>query len=474
MSFIDSLEPIYKMLPEVKGPEVRPNLNKRILWSLIGLILFFVMGSITVIGIAPSSAGNLQQLQIILASQIGTLITIGIGPVVLASIILQLLVGGGLIKIDLTNPKDKAKFTSLQKLLAILLAFVEGSVYVFSGLIAPQPGMLPLVILQIAFGSIVLLYLDEVISKYGIGSGISLFIAGGVAGHVVWRIFNPTALLADGSAILDLANANGLIFLFVREFGSNTFIAFVNYLLPIIFTLIVFFVVVFAEGIHVNIPIAVGRAGQKSRFPVKFLYVSNIPVILAVALFANIQIWAQLVKDRVPIIDVFLAKLAAVVIPPYNIVENAVTQGISPIILEQIVQSITRLQFIGLGGDIIHAILYVIILTALSIVFGKFWVEMAGQGPEAIANQLQKGGMFIPGFRRDPRVVRSVLDRYIPPISIMGAAFVGLLAGMADLTGALGSGTGILLTVGIVYRLYEELAKQQLMETHPLIGRLLG
>jgi len=474
MSFIDALEPIYKILPEVKAPEVRPTLNRRILWSLIGLIIFFVMGSITVIGIAPSSAGQLQQLQIILASQVGTLITIGIGPVVLASIILQLLVGGGLIKIDLTNPKDKARFTSLQKLLAIVLAFVEGGVYVFSGLIAPQPGWLPIVILQIALGSIILLYLDEVISKYGIGSGISLFIAGGVAGHVIWRIFNPTALLADGSAILDLANANGLLFLFIREFGSNTFIAFVNYMLPIIFTLIVFFVVVFAEGIHVNIPIAVGRAGQKSRFPVKLLYVSNIPVILAVALFANIQIWAALVQNRVPVLDVFLQKLAAVVIPPYSIVENAITQGISPLIFDQMVQSVTRLQFIGLGGDLIHAFLYVVILTVLSVLFGKFWVEMAGQGPEAIANQLQKGGMFIPGFRRDPRVVRSVLDRYIPPISVMGAAFVGLLAGLADLTGALGSGTGILLTVGIVYRLYEELAKQQLMETHPLIGRLLG
>src|SRR3989344_8481243 len=474
MSFVDTLDPIYRILPEVKGPEVKPTLNKRMLWSLLGLIIFFVMGSISVIGIEPSSAGQLQQLQVILASQIGTLITIGIGPIVLASIILQLLVGGGLLKIDLTNPKDKARFTSLQKLLAILLAFVEGSVYVFSNLIAPQPGWLPIVIMQIALGSIILLYLDEVISKYGIGSGISLFIAGGVAGHVIWRIFNPTALLADGSAIIDIANANGLLFLFIKEFGSNTFVAFVNYALPVIFTLVVFFVVVFAEGIHVNIPIAVGRAGQKSRFPVKLLYVSNIPVILAVALFANIQIWAQLVKDRVPIIDVFLAKLAAVVIPPYNIVENAVTQGISPIILEQIVQSITRLQFIGLGGDIIHAILYVIILTALSIVFGKFWVEMAGQGPEAIANQLQKGGMFIPGFRRDPRVVRSILDRYIPPISIMWAAFEGLPAGLADPAGVLGSGTGILPTVGIVYRLYEEFAKRHLMGSHPLLGKLLG
>ena len=99
---------------------------------------------------------------------------------------------------------------------------------------------------------------------------------------------------------------------------------------------------------------------------------------------------------------------------------------------------------------------------------------MGGQGPEAVSNQLSNSGMYIPGFRRDPRIIRSILDRYIPPITILGSIFVGLLAGLADLTNALGSGTGILLTVGIVYRLYEELAKQQLMETNPLMGKLFG
>ena len=99
---------------------------------------------------------------------------------------------------------------------------------------------------------------------------------------------------------------------------------------------------------------------------------------------------------------------------------------------------------------------------------------MGGQGPEAVSNQLSNSGMYIPGFRRDPRIIKGILERYIPPITILGSAFVGLLAGLADFTSALGSGTGILLTVGIVYRLYEELAKQQLMETNPLMKRLFG
>ncbi len=477
MSILDLLEPIYSRLPEIKAPEVQPSLKKKLIWSGFVLILFFIMGNINLIGLSASAAGQLEQLQLILASRIGTLITVGIGPIVLASIILQLLVGGGLIKVDLSNPKDKARFTAMQKLFAIVLCFFEAGVYVFSGFLTPEQGMLPWVILQVAVGSIIILYLDEVVSKYGVGSGIGLFIAGGVAQGVFWIIFNPFNALP--TPILNLfgpepVGAQGYIFKFINNLPiDGVFLTTVSYMLPIFFTLAIFFIVVFAEGMHINIPITMGRRGTGGRFPVKFLYVSNIPVILAVALFANIRLWAELTKQT-PILGIILEKIASAVIPPYRLVERLLLEGISPEIVNQAIQSILSFQFVGLGGEIIHAIVYIVILVAVCVVFGKFWVEMAGQGPEAVSNQLQKSGMYIPGFRRDPRIIRKILERYIPPISILGAAFVGLLAGFSDITGAVGSGIGILLTVGIVYRLYEELARLQLLEIHPILGRLLG
>ncbi|MDO8633953.1 MAG: preprotein translocase subunit SecY [archaeon] len=488
-SILAVLDPVYRLLPEVKKPEVQGSLNKRITWTLAALVLFFIMGNISVIGIEASTAGQLAQLQTILASQIGTIITVGIGPIVLASIILQLLVGGGLIQVDLTDTAEKARFTSMQKLLAIILCFVEAGAYVFGGLLRPAEGMFLFVILQVAIGSLILMFLDEVVSKHGIGSGISLFIAGGVAGDVIWRIFNPLNSLRELTFFGNGTNTGaGLIWQFFAGIQfDGVFLSFVTNLLPIVFTLVVFFAVVFAEGMHINIPIAVGRAGHKARFPVKFLYVSNIPVILAAALFANIQLWSTLLSGRlstVPVVGIFLENglkfLATIVIAPFRLVENFIIQasseglGVFQTMVMQLVQSITTLQLVGLGGQVLHGILYIFLLTVLCVIFGKFWVEMAGQGPQAISNQLEKSGMFIPGFRRDPRVVKSILERYIPPISILGSMFVGLLAGFADLTGALGSGTGILLTVGIVYRLYEELAKQQLIEMHPVLGQFFG
>jgi len=458
MSILDVLEPIYKLLPEVKVPEVAPPLKKKLMWSGLALILFFVMGNITVIGLSSSSAGALTNLQVILASKIGSLITAGIGPVVLASIILQLLVGGKIINIDLSDPKDKARFSGLQKLFAIILCFFEAGVYAISGMLQPSAGMLVPIILQVSLGSIILLYLDEVVSKYGIGSGIGLFIAGGVSETIFWRLFGFQVLETQWLGI-------GIVWQFVESFSTG-----INFLLllPVLSTLIVFFVVVYAEGMHVNIPITMGRKGTGGRFPVKLLYVSNIPVILAVALFANIQLWAM-ISPGIPLIGEFLAPimngLAFLVTAPFDLIDKlAINIGTFGFI--------TGIQAVWF--DILHALAYLIILVGACIVFGKFWVEMGGQGPEAVSNQLSNSGMYIPGFRRDPRIIRGILERYIPPITILGSAFVGILAGMADLTHALGSGTGILLTVGIVYRLYEELAKQQLMETNPLMKRLFG
>ncbi|MFH1257201.1 MAG: preprotein translocase subunit SecY [Candidatus Diapherotrites archaeon] len=461
MGFLEWFEPIYRLLPEVKSPEVKPTLKKRLMWTALALVIFYIMGNIQVIGITASSAGQLEQLQVILASEIGTLITVGIGPIVLASIILQLLIGGGLIDADLTDPKTKARFTSMQKLMAIVLCFFESAIYVLSGFIAPDPGMLLFVVLQISLGAILLIYLDEVVSKYGIGSGIGLFIAANVAGSVFWRVFAPPIALQGQLA-------GGILSQFIDSVASGSINLII--LLPLLFTLIVFVVVTFAEGMHVNIPLTMGPRGVGGRFPVKFLYVSNIPVILAAALFANLRLWAEFTKT-VPVLGYVLNGVATIVVAPYGLIEKMLLQGVSFDVFGQMLDSILKLQIIGLGGEIIHAILYIIILTVLCVVFGKFWVDMGGQGTEAVSNQLQKAGMSIPGFRKDPRIIRKVLERYIPPVTVLGSIFVGLLAGFADLTGALGSGTGILLTVGIVYRLYEDLAKEQVAEMYPMLGR---
>jgi preprotein translocase subunit SecY len=109
-------------------------------------------------------------------------------------------------------------------------------------------------------------------------------------------------------------------------------------------------------------------------------------------------------------------------------------------------------------------------------IFAIFWVETTGMGPEATAKQIQNSGMQIPGFRRNPQVVEKVMERYIPQVTVIGGALVGLLAVLANMLGTIGnvSGTGLLLTVSITYKLYEEIAEEQMMEMHPMMRQMFG
>src|SRR3989338_1547071 len=280
------------MLPEIKAPETQPTLKEKILWSSAVLVLFFTMGKIALVGLDQTAAGGqIQALQLILASQIGTLTTAGISPIVLASIILQLLVGGKMIDLNLSDHADRLKFQGMQKLFAILLSFFEGFIYPASGFLSPAPGQLLMVVLQIALSSIIIIYLDEIVSKWGVGSGVGLFIAGGVAQQFFWIVFRPP-ITPLGLNSVPVQGGTLWTFFEAISTGGDTFKALVE-LLPIVAAIAFFLIITYTHGMHVNIPITMGRKGTGVRFPVKLLYVSNMPVILAVALFANMQVMGQ-------------------------------------------------------------------------------------------------------------------------------------------------------------------------------------
>lgn len=445
-AIIDFLVKISQYLPEIKSPVKEVPFKVKLMWTGVALALFFILGQITLVGMNfdSSSVQQIMFAQTLLASNVGTLLTAGIGPIVMASIFLQLFVGAKLINLDMSSNEGRAKFQAMQKVLAVALCFIEGYIFVGSGLLTPLPGMLIPLILQIAVGSLILLYLDEIVSKWGIGSGISLFIAAGVSGQIFWRVFMPPLSTGQAGILWNVFTTGEMLLL-----------------LPIAGVIAIFLIVVFAEGMHVNIPITMGHRGTGGRYPVKFLYVSNMPVILAMALFMNVRLWGLFVQN-VPIINQLMDGLSWAV--------NMPSLGGQSLIYGMIIS----------WGDwgiimpaVIQAIVFMILLIIACVVFGWFWVEMGNQSTSAVAAQLERSGMQIPGFRKDRRVIEKVLSRYIPPITILGSIFVALLAGGGDLLlSGISSGTGILLTVGIIYRFYEEIAKSQADLLAPLLGKL--
>ncbi|OIO21710.1 preprotein translocase subunit SecY [Candidatus Micrarchaeota archaeon CG1_02_47_40] len=474
MGSLDFLRPITSKLPEVASPKYPPALNERLIWTALALIAFFIMYNVTAVGV-QENAGGLDFLQIVTASKIGSLITTGIGPIVLASIFLQLFAGAKIINVDLTNPEEKATFHGVQKLLALFLSIFEAAVFVLFSKIAlgtlifgSVAATQAFVIVQIALGSIVLLFLDEVVSKYGIGSGISLFIAGGVSYSIVAGFL--LIITGSGGVIEDLGAG-----------GANALSNVLLDLTPVFFTILVFAIVVYAEGMKVEIPLAFDRArGLGGRFPIKFLYVSNIPVILASALMLNLQFFSLTLRDISLKIGEFNIIHAIGYVDAGGRLADGLLYFISPIYVGSQIDVFTYMgAMLGTTTPILalpqvlHIFTYTIFLMGLCIIFGVFWVETANMGPKAVAEQLDKSGLQIPGFRRDPRIVEKVLERYIPTITILGSAFVGLLAALADLTGALGTGTGILLTVGILYKMYEDLRSKQAFGMNSAISGFL-
>jgi preprotein translocase subunit SecY len=297
--------------------------------------------------------------------------------------------------------------------------------------------------------------MDEIVAKWGFGSGISLFIAAGVAQQIFIRAFS---FLPDPSNPGTVTGAIPNLFISLANGDPVTAMLMIS---TVVATILVFLVAVYFQSMKVEIPLSFGRVrGQGIRWPLNFLYTSNIPVILVAALMANIQLFATLLqKWGHPILGTFNG--------------SSPTSGfVLWISGQEIVGKIVKGSLVT--ADIWHALVYMLFMVVGSVIFSVFWIQSAGMDARSQAKQIMASGLQIPGFRRDERVLERILSRYIWPLTIMGAIAVGLIAALADLSGALSRGTGILLTVMIIYQLYENIAREHMMDMNPMMRKFMG
>jgi preprotein translocase subunit SecY len=464
---------IINNLPEVEGPTQKfLSFKEKLKWTGIVLIIFFVLGLMPLFGLGVNALQRFETLSIILGAEFGSLITLGIGPIVTASIVLQLLNGSGILKFDLTSPEGKKNFQGIQKLLAIFFIIFESAIFVFLGGLAPPAQYIGtsfyfnlqlILIFQIFLGGMMVLFMDEVVSKWGFGSGISLFIAAGVSKSIFIQAFNwlpgPTGLAGFTYSI-------GAVPALFQSLAAGDPTTAGIMLATLLSTALVFVIAVYAQAMKVEIPLSFGRIrGHGVRWPLAFIYTSVIPVILVAALMANMQLWGRLLQNfGFPLLGRFseatgqpISGFVAWIQVP-NIVRNVIQQG-TPLI--------------GFA-PYLQALLYIAVFMLGSMLFSIFWMQTAGMDARSQAKQMMSSGLQIPGFRRDERVLESLLKRYIWPLTIMGGLSVGFLAAIADITGALSRGTGLLLAVMIVYKLYEEISKQHMMDMNPMMRRFMG
>lgn len=461
-----ALRDILHNLPEVRGPtEKKVAFNVKLKWTLVILVGFFILSNIALFGITESSLSRFEYLAILLGTSFGSIISLGIGPIVMSSIILQLLSGAQIINIDQTTDEGKKFFSALQKLLAFAFVIFEAMIYVLMKGIAANPGFTGLVILQLCLGGFLIIFMDEVIQKWGFGSGVSLFIAGGIGWRLFSQLFAFFNVIVDetGRKIIEygaFGNVWKLISSVIVGDGRGAAWA----IFPVIVTALLFLAVVFAQSLKVEIPLAFDRIrGHSVKWPLQFFYAGVIPVILVSALAANLQLFASLMQNWLGHAT-FLGGFGANGSP---ISGFAYWINSTPL-LETIVKGSFRWVFA------LQAFIHVLFYTAFSILFAFFWVGTSGQDARSQAKRIMSSGMSMPGFRKDERVLESILKRYVTPLTVMGGAAVGLLASVANLFGALVGGTAILLAIMILYQLYQNIAQQHAVDMNPALKGFFG
>jgi preprotein translocase SecY subunit len=468
--FLSLFKPVARFIPEIKAPERKVGFNEKLLWTAIALIIYLVMASeaCRLYGIPAEAEERLAPLRIIFASSRGTLMELGIGPIVTAGLILQLLVGSAMIECDMSKPEDRSLFTTASKVFAIILTGVQASAYIISGMYGTLPGTTAIIVfLQLLAAGFIVLLLDELIQKgWGFGSGISLFIMAGVAQQIFLECFYV-------SPPVDEYGSSGIFVALVQTLmGGKPVTGLLlrgSYpsLIGLVATIAAFLVIIYMEGVRVELPLSyAGYRGFRSRYPIKLLYVSNLPVIFASALFANIYFFSYILwsqpwgKDNfwVNLLGWYKSSEGGQLVPGGGLVYYVTSPGnLSNVIAEPV-----------------RAIVYLVILIAFCVIFSLTWLEVGGLGPSTVAKQLVDAGMQIPGYRRSGKAIEQILKRYIPAVTVLGGIIVGLVAGLSDFFGVFGSGIGILLSVGIIYQYYEILVRERAAEMYPAFRKLFG
>jgi len=474
------LRNIFSFIPEIRKPEEKKvGFNTKLKWTLIVLGAFFVLANVPLFGLSENALSRFEYLAIILGTDFGSIISLGIGPIVTASIILQLLKGAEIIKIDTTTDEGRKFFQGIQKLLVLFFIIFEAVVFVFMQGLQALPGLQYLLVLQLVLGGIAIFYMDELTQKWGFGSGVSLFIAAGVS----WRIITSAFQFIDQqgrNCLLGFKTipCSGKVLVLMQSVINRFPIELLSAAVAIIATVLIFLLVVWAQSLKVEIPLSFGRIrGYAIKWPLSFFYASVIPVIFTAALIANIQLFAGIIENAAnPCLSGLecagIAKIAS-----YFTFLGRFTQGQPISGLAFWMGHTNLLELVIRGGFLpiflIQGVTHILFYMFFSTLFAVFWVKTSGMDAKGQAYNISASGLQVAGFRQDERIIESILDRYIMPLTIMGGLAIGLLAALTDLLGALVSGTAILLVIMIMFQFYQNIAQQHQLDMAPMMRKFI-
>ncbi|MFZ8810126.1 MAG: preprotein translocase subunit SecY [Pyrobaculum sp.] len=454
-------------LPTVSRPQRKIPLSRRLFWTVVVATVYILMTITPLYGVAHAQQQKdvhqaQQLLSIIFGTAYGTLAHLGIGPIVIAGILLEVFAFSGLLNLDLNKREDRLKFTLLLKWTALGIAALEAVAYVLAGQfgeVTPLGGVL--IVVQLLIATVIILLLDDLMSKgWGIGSAISLIIFLGVSRQIFlslfsWDVvpdvngqFHITGLLpALGAALYDLfarGDATALIGLIDRPvvLEAEQPPTYLPDFVGLLSTLVLAYVILYLEMMKVNIPVTAGQyRGIKFTIPLRFVYVSVLPIIFTTY---SLLLVGQLLLAFSGNNPVIAGILQVIFLPPRY--------------------------FLDIPVLILHYVLYV----ALAIAFAWIWVQLAGLSAEDQAKKFAQSQLHVPGFRQSEKILAKILERPINALTIISGFIAGSFAALGNILGVWGGGVGLILLIEIGLQYYALVMREQMMEMYPGLKQLLS
>lgn len=451
------IQPISNFIPYVPKPIGKIKVNDKLILTGMVLFIYLIYSQIPLYGIYKTQeADPLHYMRVILASSRGTLAELGISPVIGSSYLMGILRALRVIKFDAGIQEERILYEQTVKFVAIVLTFGQAITFVIKGVYGPVNliGVFHsiLLIVQLVVGGIIIIILDEILSVgYGLISGISLFVATNISENLMMKLFSPFTLASERGIEYEGSIIAFFHFLITKKRKSEAIkLAFFRKSAPNLFqlfiTLIIILLVIYLWKFKIRIKlIRKTSPGEVQELRIKLFYSSTTPVIIMNSIISHVYLVSQnlYMKNK----ESFLIKLLGTWTVKDG--ENVAISGLSYFLTPP-------KNFYGFISNPFKNIIYVLITLYISGWFTQLMVEVNGKGAIDMARGLKHQGFILEGIRDSEETLYQKLQKIIPTVSFLSGMLIAALKIFADLSGAIGSGTGLLLLVSNCLGVQEE------------------
>lgn len=450
------IEPISHLIPYVPKPKITIKPNEKLVWTGMVLFIYLIYSQIPLYGIYKTRDSDpLHYMRIILASSRGTLAELGITPIISSSFLMGILRTLRIISFDPNIKEDRILFEQTTKFVAIIITLGQAIAYVFNGVYGPVNliGNVNIILLisQLVIGGIIIILLDELLSNnYGLISGISLFVATNISENIMWKCFSPFTVASERGIEYEGAIIALFHFLITKKSKYEAFrLAFFRRsapnLLQLFSTLVIIILVMYLWRFKLYIKVTNKKMpGVTYNQPIKLFYSSTTPIIVINTFISNLYLVSQVLYRRYS--SSLLIKILGTWAEKNG--EQVATGGIAYFITppKNLFYFITHP---------LKSIIYVIFILYFSGWFTQTMVDLIGKGAIDLARGLKNEGFFLEGIRESEETIYKRFQKLIPTVSFLSGMLIAALQILADLIGAIGSGTGILLLVSTILQVQE-------------------